>query len=84
MSALLKTSLRDLTRVDIGSHITVQEEGIGEDTYYLVGPKEADPMNGRISYESPIGKALLGKAVGSEFQIETPNGLIKMKILKIE
>jgi transcription elongation factor GreA len=75
---------RDLTQVDIGSYITVQEEGIGEDIYYLVGPKEADPMNGRISYESPIGKALLGKAVGSEFQIETPNGIIKMKILKIE
>ena len=72
---------RDL--VDIGAHITVQEEEYPPDTYYLVGPKEADPKNGRISYESPIGKALIGHHVGDEVLAETPGGTIKLKIVNI-
>jgi transcription elongation factor GreA len=69
--------------VDIGAHITVQEEEYPPDTYYLVGPKEADPKNGRISYESPIGKALIGHRVGDEVLAETPGGTIKLKIVSI-
>ena len=69
--------------VDIGAHITVQEEDYPPDTYYLVGPKEADPKNGRISYESPIGKALIGHRVGDEVLAETPGGMIKLKIVSI-
>jgi transcription elongation factor GreA len=69
--------------VDIGAHITVQEEDYPPDTYYLVGPKEADPKNGRISYESPIGKALIGHRVGDEVLAETPGGTIKLKIVSI-
>ena len=72
---------RDL--VDIGAHVTVQEEEYPPDTYYLVGPKEADPKNGRISYESPIGKALIGHHVGDEVLAETPGGTIKLKIVDI-
>jgi transcription elongation factor GreA len=72
---------RDL--VDIGAHVTVQEEQYPPDTYYLVGPKEADPKNGRISYESPIGKALIGHHVGDEVLAETPGGTIRLKIVNI-
>ncbi|OJX41272.1 MAG: transcription elongation factor GreA [Chloroflexi bacterium 44-23] len=72
---------RDL--IDIGATIIVQEESYPEEEYFLVGPKEADPVNGRISYESPIGKALLGHKVGDEVQIETPGGSLKLKIKKI-
>jgi len=70
--------------VDIGSTVTVQESTFPEETYFVVGPKEADPVNGRISYESPIGKALLSHKVGDEVRIETPGGNVKLVIKKIE
>ncbi len=71
-------------RVAIGSHVTIQEEGSSPETYHLVGPTEADPRSGRISYESPIGKALLDKKVGEVANVETPGGNLAFKILKIE
>ncbi len=74
--------VRDI--VDIGSHITVQEEDYPEETYYLVGPKEADPSNGRISHESPIGRALIGHRVGDDVTVTTPGGDVHLKILNIE
>ena len=74
--------VRDL--VGIGAHITVQEENYPPETYYLVGPKEADPRNGRISHESPIGRALLGHRAGDEVLFDTPGGAIRLKIVKIE
>jgi len=70
--------------VDIGSTITVQESTYPEEIYFLVGPKEADPTNGRISYESPIGKGLIGHKVGDEILIETPGGSIRLTIKKID
>ncbi|WP_322805609.1 transcription elongation factor GreA [Thermanaerothrix sp.] len=70
--------------ISIGHVVTVQEGNFPPETYHLVGPKEADPLNGRISHESPIGKALLGKKVGDEVIAETPGGTIRLKILKIE
>ena len=70
--------------VDIGAHVTVQEDEYPEDTYYLVGPKEADPKNGRISYESPIGKALIGHRVGDVVSADTPGGTIRLKITSIQ
>lgn len=71
-------------QVDVGTTVTVQEEGYPPETYYLVGAKEADPRNGRISNESPIGKALIGKRVGDMTTADTPAGELKLKILKIE
>ena len=70
--------------VDIGSHVTIQEDDFDPETYYIVGPKEADPRNARISHESPIGRALLGHRVGDTVTAETPNGSIRFKIVKIE
>ena len=70
--------------VDVGAHVTIQEEDYPPEIYMLVGAKEADPSNGRISNESPIGKALLGSRVGDEVIAETPGGKLKFKILKIE
>ncbi|MBI3176333.1 MAG: transcription elongation factor GreA [Chloroflexi bacterium] len=77
-----KTTNRDV--VSIGSHVTIQEEDYPPETYHLVGPTEADPRNGRISHESPIGRALLDKKVGDVAEAEAPGGQIKFKILKIE
>ncbi len=70
--------------VSIGSRITIQEDGFPPEHYHVVGTKEADPGNGRISHESPIGKALLGRHVGDIVKVDTPSGSVKFKIIKIE
>jgi transcription elongation factor GreA len=70
--------------VFIGSHVTIQEGSDDPETYHLVGPTEADPRKGKISHESPIGRALMDKKVGDIAEAETPGGKIKFKILKIE
>jgi transcription elongation factor GreA len=70
--------------VTVGSLVTIQEDNFTPETYHLVGAKEADPRNGKISNESPIGKALMDHKVGDIVETETPAGKIKLKILKIE
>ncbi len=70
--------------VSIGNHVTIQEEGSPPETYHVVGAREADPRKGRISNESPIGRALMDHKVGDVVQVETPGGRIGFQILKIE
>ena len=70
--------------VGIGDYVTIQEKEYPPETFFLVGPKEADPRNGRISHESPIGRALIGHNVNDSVEAETPSGKIVFKILKIE
>lgn len=70
--------------VSVGSTVTVQEENFDPETYYVVGAKEADPRHGKISNESPIGRALMEHKVGDVVEAETPGGKLKFKILKIE
>jgi transcription elongation factor GreA len=70
--------------VNIGNTVTIQEVGYPEETYFVVGPNEANPQKGRISHLSPIGKAIIGRSSGEEVAVETPDGEITFKILKIE
>jgi transcription elongation factor GreA len=70
--------------VAVGVQVTVQEEDFDPEIYLVVGAKEADPRNGKISNESPIGRALIGRKVGEQVNIQTPGGEISLKILKIE
>ncbi len=70
--------------VNVGCKVTIQEEDFPPETYYLVGSKEADPTENKISHISPIGKALLDKQVGDIVQIKTPNGEVSLKILSID
>ena len=70
--------------VTVGTQVTIQEADFPPETYYIVGAKEADPKNGRISNESPFGAALLGSKEGQEVIAETPAGQIRLMILKIE
>ena len=77
-----KTQARGV--VSIGSFVTIQERDLDPETYHLVGPTEADPRNGKISHESPIGSALMDKKVGDFAEAETPGGKIKFKVVKIE
>jgi transcription elongation factor GreA len=71
-------------RVQVGVTVTVQEEDFLPEKFYIVGAKEADPANGKISNESPIGQALMDSKVGEVVEANTPGGKIKFKILKIE
>jgi transcription elongation factor GreA len=70
--------------VRVGDWITVSEEGVDdEERYHLVGAAEADPANGRISNESPLGVALLGTKVGEVVRVNAPNGLLEFRVVKI-
>ena len=67
--------------VRVGDWVTVVEDGIDEEErYHLVGPAEADPAAGRISIESPLGRALLGAKVGELVKVNAPNGVLSFKI----
>ena len=70
--------------VGLGHHITVQEGNSPAETYHLVGAKEADPRHGRISNESPLGRALADRKVGDVVEVDAPGGKIRFAILKIE
>jgi transcription elongation factor GreA len=70
--------------VDMGSTVRFAEDGADEETYRIVGPAEADPKAGRVSYESALGKALIGHRVGDEVQIKTPGGGYSVRITAIE
>ncbi|HEX8684173.1 MAG TPA: transcription elongation factor GreA [Ardenticatenaceae bacterium] len=71
--------------VNIGSTVTIREDGTDEDeTYTVVGATEASPSNGRISNESPLGRALLGKKKGSTVKVDTPNGQMVFKVIKVQ
>mgnify|MGYP000036671369 CR=1 FL=1 len=83
-NAIIVDNTENPEEVQIGVFVTVQQDGLEPETYQLVGAKEADPRNGRISNESPIGRALLGHRVNDVVIAETPAGKISLTILKIE
>lgn len=72
------------SHVDVGCRVTLHINGGKRDIYTVVGEWEADPMNKKISHESPLGKALLGKKVGEQVEVEAPAGILHYKILHIE
>ncbi|BEL27344.1 transcription elongation factor GreA [Streptococcus pneumoniae] len=70
--------------VAIGKTVTIQEIGEDEEVYIIVGSAGADAFAGKVSNESPIGQALIGKKTGDTATIETPVGSYDVKILKVE
>lgn len=88
IEAILRTATivekRSSDVVTVGSKVTIQESDYDPETFYMVGAKEADPRNGKISNESPFGKALMDHKVGDIVEAETPDGKIKLKILGVE
>lgn len=70
------------SKVAVGSTIELKA-GKKNVTYTLVGPVEANPLEGKISNESPIGIALLGKKAGEDFSLDTPKGKVKYEVVKI-
>jgi transcription elongation factor GreA len=69
--------------VELGDSILIQNQDGKIEQYTIVGSAEADPLNGRISEVSPVGKALLGKKTGDTVEVSTPAGLLKFQILEV-
>lgn len=75
----------DLNIVSVGTRVKVYDEEFDEEIEYtIVGSTEADPDMFKISDESPVGKALIGKKIGEIVDVDTPGGVIKFKILSID
>jgi len=83
-AVIVETQNGQYDQVDIGARVTIQEDDMPPEIFTLVGAKETDPRNGRISNESPIGRALFGKRVGDIVTVETPGGEIRLRIIGIE
>jgi transcription elongation factor GreA len=84
-SAVTITKNGATDEVHLGSEVTIVEEGDdAEETYRIVGAAEANPREGKISNESPIGGALLGRRKGEKVRVETPNGAVIFRVKKIK
>ena len=74
----------DVDKVGIGSVVTVRDLETGElEKYKIVGSQEANPMDGRISDDSPFGRAVVGKSIGDTFVVNAPNGSYEMKVVNV-
>lgn len=69
--------------VEVGSTVTVQQGRRKPEEYLIVGAAEANPREGKISHESPLGRALLGKKEGDKVDIQAPSGPFSVKIMKV-
>ncbi len=75
----------DTEKINVGCKVLVYDEEFGEEVEFkIVGSTEANSLQGKISNESPLGKALIGAKVGDEISVEAPAGMMNYKILKIE
>jgi transcription elongation factor GreA len=69
--------------IQVGSKVQVKEDGFDPEEYVIVGHAEADPRLGRISNESPLGKALLNHKAGDKVKVEAPGGAFEIEILSL-
>ena len=70
--------------VQVGAKVTIQEEGGDPELYTIVGPAEANPREGRISNESPLGRALMDHRAGDTVRVEAPGGSFTVEVTKVE
>ena len=83
-NAQLIETTGDNDKIVLGCRVTVREEGYDPETFHIVGSTEADPSKGRISNESPLGQAILGRRVNDVIEVNTPGGVSTFTILNIE
>jgi transcription elongation factor GreA len=83
-ASLIQEEKSPSSSVRLGSKVTVRSKDGGKELYTIVGSTEANPGEGKISNESPVGRALMGKRVGAEVEVHAPAGARKMKIVAIE
>lgn len=69
--------------VELGDKVLVQNQDGKIEQYTIVGSTEANPIEGKISNESPVGKALLGKKIGDQVEVQTPGGVLKLLIMDV-
>ena len=81
-AVLIEDEPREAGVVTIGASVTVTDED-GDETYAIVGAAEADPLRGRISNESPLGRALLGHRAGDEVEWSSPSGTSRVTIISV-
>jgi transcription elongation factor GreA len=84
-NAVVAASSSDRSRgaVEFGSSVTVRTERGKRQLYKVVGSAEAVPLEGKISVESPVGRALMGRKAGDKVDVETPSGVVKLTVVKI-
>jgi len=70
--------------VQVGAKVTIQEEDTDPEKYTIVGPAEANPREGRISNESPLGRALMDHRAGDKVKVDAPGGSFTVRIVKVE
>ena len=80
---VIENNKKKADAVQVGSTVTIQEEGSEKETYTIVGAAEANPREGKISNESPMGKAVLNHRVGDDVEVEIPDGSYTVRIVKI-
>ena len=80
-NATIISETPNLTKIDIGALIDIREEDGSLLQYRLVSPAEANPLVGKISFQSPLGKAILGKKVGDKVEVQAPDGSFKIEIV---
>lgn len=83
-NAVIIEEAHDHHRVSLGSTVTVINHKGEREHYTIVGSAEADPKAGKISNESPVGLALLGKTVGDEVEVKAPAGTLRWTIVRID
>lgn len=82
---IVDESKMDLSKVSVGSLVILNDVEYSERIEYrVVGPAEADVLDNKISYESPLGKELIGKKIGDIISVNAPMGLIKYELLEIK
>jgi transcription elongation factor GreA len=69
--------------VELGDKVLIQNQDGKIEQYTIVGSTEANPVEGKISDESPVGRALMGKKKGEKIEVKTPSGLLKLKIMEV-
>lgn len=83
-AVILDESNIDTSVISLGSTVKVYHEGMAREFIYdLVGSNESNPVEGKISDQSPIGEALIGKRAGDTVEVEVPNGTVCMKVLEV-
>jgi transcription elongation factor GreA len=78
------TQLQATGTVQVGATVTIQEENMEPEVYTIVGAAEANPVQGKVSNESPLGRALLNRKAGDQVQVDAPAGSFTVNILKVE
>ena len=69
--------------IQVGARVTIQEADLEPEEYIIVGPAEADPRNGRVSNELPLGKALMDHRAGDSVNVNAPDGTFTVRVLKV-